>query len=261
MNRFISNQSKELKKKLFKVFHRIPNSTSYWHLSDKKDRFEENFKKHPTSPHLLNYKKNPITYEYNNYGFRTPDDFILKQEGNVFLGCSHTFGIGHYLENTWSYKLSKKIGGKFYNISEPGSGIQLQYEYLNYFKDKIKFNNLFHFLPDECWVRFNPTTKEMLVYNNFEPDDLVKIYLNLILDLCKSLGVNYYLLTKSYLRRNLNDSPNIDAFHPNWNPARDLSHYYSEEHDEICSIFYEKFLNNDTAKHQEIKKEIFDKLI
>ena len=77
MNRFISNQSKELKKKLFKVFHRIPNSTSYWHLSDKKDRFEENFKKHPTSPHLLNYKKNPITYEYNNYGFRTPDDFIL----------------------------------------------------------------------------------------------------------------------------------------------------------------------------------------
>ena len=68
------------------------------------------------------YIENPIKYKLNNFGFRTPDDFNSEDEGNVFLGCSHTFGIGHHLENVWSYKLNQIIGGKFWNL---GIGICL----------------------------------------------------------------------------------------------------------------------------------------
>ena len=128
---------------------------------------------------------------------RTHDDFTLEDDGNVFLGCSHTFGIGHYLENTWSYKLHEKIGGKFYNISEPGSGIDIQYEYLKYFKNKIKFKNLFHFFPGECFVRFD----KMIVshFTNYdELKNVVYMYFNFINDLCNEIGVNYYLITKSF---------------------------------------------------------------
>ena len=55
---------------------------------------------------LEHYIKNPIEYKLNNYGFRTYDD-LDSSEGNVYLGCSFTYGEGHHLENTWSYKLHK----------------------------------------------------------------------------------------------------------------------------------------------------------
>jgi hypothetical protein len=88
-----------------------------------------------------------IEYSLNNYGFRTPDDMNLDGEGNVFLGCSHTFGIGHYLDNTWSYKLNQKIGGKFWNLSVPGTGIMTHYRMLNEVRSDIKIKNIFHYAP------------------------------------------------------------------------------------------------------------------
>ena len=89
--------------------NRKPNTIDLWHPADTETLFKQNLEKYPDSVHLQNYLKNPITYSYNNYGFRTRDDFNLNEEGNVFLGCSHTFGIGHHLEDTWVYKLSEKI--------------------------------------------------------------------------------------------------------------------------------------------------------
>ena len=237
--------------------HRIPNQTSLWHVADSDNVFDKNIKKYPSSPHLLNYLKNPITYSYNNYGFRTPDDFNLDGEGNVFLGCSHTFGIGHYLENVWSYKLSQKIGGKFYNISEPGNGIMTQYRYLNYFKYKINFKNVFHFLPNECWGRVELVNDNLKFYNVNHTDivgtgceDLISdsqqhlfnyIYIDLIRNICKDLGVNYYLVTKTYL-----DIDNINPYHSSLTPARDLMHYYVEEQNDISDLFYFKYKNNMT---------------
>jgi hypothetical protein len=257
--------------------HRIPNKTALWHVADSKNVFDENIKKHPTSPHLQNYLKNPITYSYNNYGFRTMDDFNLNEEGNVFLGCSHTFGIGHYLENVWSYKLSKEIGGRFYNISEPGSGIMTQYRYLNHFKDKIKFKNLFHFLPNECWGRTELLTVDdrfinvfptehmdlghMNIFNNKQIHLFNYIYIDLIRNICNELDVNYYLITKTWL-----DIDNINPYHKTMTPARDLMHYYIEEHSELFDIFYFKYKNNitDNIDNKFLINEIdcrYDKLI
>jgi hypothetical protein len=237
--------------------HRSPNQTSLWHIADSENVFDRNIKKYPTSPHLLNYLKNPITYSYNSSGFRTSDDFNLNGEGNVFLGCSHTFGIGHYLENVWSYKLHQKIGGNFYNISEPGCGIMTQYRYLNHFKTKIKFKNLFHFLPDECWGRIEFINHELQFHNvnhtdiigtkcGFLVDNVQQhmfnyIYIDLIRNICKELGVNYYLVTKTYL-----DIDNINPHHSSLTPARDLMHYYVEQQDDLSDLFYFKYKNGIT---------------
>ena len=76
------------------------NTIVEWIPSDTEEAFLERLEKDPTNASLLHYLENPITYELNNYGFRTPVYFTEGIEGNVFLGCSHTMGIGHYLENT-----------------------------------------------------------------------------------------------------------------------------------------------------------------
>lgn len=265
MKEFSKHQLKyylHLKNELNPLCGRMPNSIEYWHPSDTEDRFIDNIKKYPNSKHIQNYIDNPIKYEYNNYGFRTPDDFNFKKPGNVFLGCSHTFGIGHYLENTWSYKLSQKIGGGFYNISEPGSGIMTQYRYLKYFSDKIDFKNVFHFMPTECWARYEyyldgnfdflhtmPDNPHMKKYGNFIVDVLynenqfshnVFVHIDAIKNICKEYGANYYIVTDSYLKK-------IDAYTNTLTPARDIEHYYVEDQENIYKQFYEKYTNKNTS--------------
>ncbi len=133
----------------------LSNKTELWEGSDNPELWEsllEKSKVNFLSEHLLDdiehYKKNPIEYKLNNYGFRTYDDFEKKQ-GNVFLGCSYTFGTGHHLENTWSYKLHQKIGGdlKFWNLSCGGSGIDFAFRMLYSYKNLIDIKNVFLFIP------------------------------------------------------------------------------------------------------------------
>ena len=118
------------------------NSIVNYTTPDNEELFKENLAKYPDNKELLHYRDNPIKYALNDYGFRTPDNFDnAEEEGNVFLGCSHTFGIGHYLENTWSWRLNQKIGGKFWNLSAPGTGIGTAARLLGEFKNKL--NELF----------------------------------------------------------------------------------------------------------------------
>ena len=114
------------------------NEVWEWCNPDSKELFEKNCKKYPNNKSLKYYKENPIEYSFNNYGFRTPDDFNDKDDGNVFLGCSDTMGVGNHLENTWPYKVNKEVGGKFWNLSQAGSGIQTDFRLLYGFKDYLK---------------------------------------------------------------------------------------------------------------------------
>ena len=115
-----------------------------WCPSDLKDLFKKNCKKYSNNNSLTYYKENPIKYKFNNYGFRTNDEFNDTDEGNIFLGCSNTIGIGHHLKNTWSYKLNKQVGGKFWNLGIGGTGIDTAFRLLYGFKDFLKTKNIFH---------------------------------------------------------------------------------------------------------------------
>jgi len=245
------------------IFTRQPNQCDMWFPSDTLELFNTNLNEYNDSIHLNYYKKYPIYYEYNNYGFRTFDNFSNDGYANVYLGCSHTFGIGHHYNNTWPYKVSQTIGGKVYNISEPSSGIMTQYRYLKYFSNKIKFKNLFHYYPNECWNRYefrflgdNPrlldykkNSTDVKKYNNFLNDVLLysetveminMVYIDAIKNICKMNGANYFLLTDSYAGNV------VDPYHKTKTPARDLLHYYVEDYNDIANIFIEKYEKNQT---------------
>ena len=123
------------------------NKTLKWVPNDLEELFKERLKNEPTNPSLNYYLKNPISYKLNNYGFRSPVDYVEGIEGNVFLGCSHTFGIGHHLENTWSWKLNEYVGGNFINLSVGGTGIGTGFRLLYGMKDIVKPKNVFLFYP------------------------------------------------------------------------------------------------------------------
>lgn len=94
------------------------------------------------------YLNNPIEYKLNEFRFRS-DTFSLNIEGNLFLGCSDTFGIGHNLENTWPYILTQLrfSNNNIYNLSTPGAGSDTNFRHLTLLKGSFKIKNIFHWLP------------------------------------------------------------------------------------------------------------------
>ena len=157
-----------------------PSNTYSWIPMDTKELFEKNLKDNPLDESLNYYLQNPIKYELNNYGFRTPDDFNSEDEGNVFLGCSHTFGIGHHLENTWSYKVNKYVGGKFWNLGIGGTGVMTHYRLLKELYEKLKIKNIFYYAPMYCRYEFLFNDKPETIYvGDFLPEGNVVIKNNI----------------------------------------------------------------------------------
>ena len=225
------------------------NKTYNWIPSDDKERFELAYKENPTDENLLYYLKNPIEYKLNNEGFRTFDDFNSTDEGNVFLGCSHTFGIGHHLENTWSYKLNETIGGKFWNLSLGGTGVTTAFRLLCGYSKELKIKNIFHYAPkyprfefimngeptnllinlyERSWDKKFGTFVRECLFDEEQTNFTYNSYIYAIKGLAKELGVNYYLL--DWKPENLDLDGSLRA--------RDLYHYsVKQQH-----FIYQEFL-------------------
>ena len=222
-----------------------------WTPVDSELIFKKNLKKYPDNKTLKYYLKNPIKYKFNNYGFRTPDDFNDTDEGNVFLGDSNTMGVGHHLKNVWAYKINKDIGGKFWNLGQGGCGNQTDYRLLYGWKDTLKIKNIFHYSinhprfeffhngelvhlsPYETLIQKNIPSERFYVeilsddeYVNFIQDT----YINAIKGLAKDIGCNYY-----YLKRNIFDE--YDRSIDDSLEARDLLHDTVDQQ----NFLYEKF--------------------
>lgn len=233
-----------------------PNETLSWIPSDTEELFDENLKNFPNDVNLNYYLKNPISYKLNEFGFRTPDSFDNKGVGNVFLGCSHTFGIGHHLENVWSYKLNKKIGGNFWNLSVGGTGIITHFRLLYGFYKSLNIKNIFHFAPIygryEFFIDDVPTSLQTnrseffqskfgdsydIFLSNEQMAFTQESYHRAIKSLAYEIGCKYY-----YISSNKYDIQNVKDNRPKNFPylkARDLIHFNTNIQNEL----YEDFLN------------------
>jgi len=226
-----------------------PNDVVQFMQSDSENLFKKNNKIPNNS--IKYYNENPIEYKLNNEKFRTPDDFNSKDEGNIYLGCSHTFGIGHHLENTWAHKLNQTVGGKFWNLGIAGTGVISHYRILKGYYKELKIKNIFHYAPKyprfEFIINHKPFGFNMgvdnveylvgnLFNNSFSNDDQIDFtytsYIDAIKSLANEIGVNYYLLSEY----KLDDTINIDDVIKL--EARDLEHYNTIYH----HILYQNFL-------------------
>lgn len=252
--------------KMKKVFlHKYANSTINYTNADDKELFTSNLKEHPNNEELLHYRDNPIEYALNDYGFRTPDNFDdAEVEGNVFLGCSHTFGIGHYLEKTWSWRLNQKIGGKFWNLSAPGTGIGTAARLLWQFKDKLKVKNIFLYTPfcyryeiyeakRGIWICISPAN----VFHHYVPvSDDVRFMLGQEENMKLNWQTNLAAI-KHYaheLGAKLYSVENIDFYTKNKDNfpeiARDMTHPGVSYQDLVYKKFLEAY-ENDLPLHEE----------
>ena len=154
------------------------------------------------------YLSNPIEYSLNEYRFRT-DSFSLNIDGNLFLGCSDTFGVGHHLEHTWPYILTQLRfpNYKIYNLGIPGSGSDTNFRHLALLKNSIKIKNIFHWLPLRS--RFEHFIKDTTERNGFSEFNTVAPQWETNSKIFSNLYIKNGLSTD--VARNLNILKNISA--------------------------------------------------
>lgn len=266
----------KLEQKVLHGFYKLRNTTLSWTKSDNERRFKENLRNFPDDENLLYYRDNPIQYKLNNYGFRTDIDFKKGTEGNVFLGCSHTFGSGHHIENVWSYKVNKEIGGNFLNLGAPGTGIGTSSRLLHYFKDMLKVKNifLFNFHPyryeyfdpiAEEWLTISPTfdwlakprSTRMYLTKDLQKvlleDNNMEMYYNLhfskIVNLADYMGAQLFTVTplskQQYYHINVNKSKTVGIPSKARDNHMPISHH--NEYTKIALNCYKKKIKPDST--------------
>lgn len=238
--------------------------------TDEKKLWEYHLKEKQKEPSLHYYSINPIKYDLNSSGFRTLDEPSLEDWGDVYLGCSHTFGIGHHLENVWSYKLNKVLGGKFWNLAIPGTGVDTHFRlFLGYYK-KLKIRNVFHYAPiypryefienkrpqnyiigdyNEKWI---PNFGNLMI-NSLLTDEQIELnwYKNTaaIRGLADEIGAKYYLLQGSDKWHGRDDESLL---------ARDLLHYTTLYQHKVYRDFLKLYDNEMYEKYKDEQQPILN---
>lgn len=72
-----------------------------------------------------------VEYQYNSFGYRTPEPETFNKPFILAFGCSHTEGIGQHVDETWTYKLSQLINMPVANFGRGGSGADFV-EFINH---------------------------------------------------------------------------------------------------------------------------------
>jgi hypothetical protein len=238
--------------------------------TDTKERWLQNVKFKSNNDSLRYYIDNPIEYKLNNAGFRTPDNFNNNEYGNVFLGCSHTYGTGLHLKDLWSYKLNNVIGGKFWNLGLPSTGVASHFRLLLGYCKELKIKNIFHFAP--MYPRYEfiengaPTgyivnfaienwkeTFGNLMQNSLITDEQCEMnwlsYTYAIKGLANEIGANYYLIEGDTGMHNEGD---------NSLQARDLMHHTTKVHHTIYQDFLKIYDIDLYEKYKDTQEPIFD---
>lgn len=96
---------------------------------DSEELYQENLKLQPADWY---YRTRDISYVRNSNGHRCKEISEIDLDNYIlFVGCSHTEGIGLSLEDTFAYKITNELKCDYYNLSLGGSGVDTMIHNLN----------------------------------------------------------------------------------------------------------------------------------
>lgn len=194
-----------------------------------------------------NWKDVDISYDFNSYGFRC--DEFTSDNNIVFLGCSHTLGVGLPLENTFAYNVSKSLNLKMCNLGKGGGALdtcfRLAYYWLNILQPKIVVCQM----PEETRLELRDNLsnvenvdlwriESLLHYTHrfykrhwvrFPEQYILHQHKNLlaIKSLCQQLNIKLVVLDQNILTSITSSDRDY---------ARDLAHFGRKTHEKLANI-------------------------
>tara|TARA_B110000240_G_scaffold191752_1_gene234808 strand:+ start:5491 stop:6267 length:777 start_codon:yes stop_codon:yes gene_type:complete len=165
------------------------NQSYAWIGSDTESLFKRNLKH---KKRLMKKVPKDVVYRTNEYGFRC--DSFDKKSVILFNGCSHTFGIGINVEDTYASLLARSQNVPYHNISLGSSDISLAVSRSIYWLLKLKPKVHFFQCPSSARVGHyisRKRRKEINFISSAQPDrEWPSHKLDLMLE--ENMEWNYY---------------------------------------------------------------------
>jgi hypothetical protein len=122
----------------YTAYPHLKNKTVSWLPMDTNELFLKHQRNKHTRKKLkeLNWTEDSIEYKFNSQGFRS-DNFDSKGDSIVFLGCSHTIGIGINFEDTASYIVSRQLGYNCFNLGLGGGSNDTCFRFAYHWIEKL----------------------------------------------------------------------------------------------------------------------------
>jgi hypothetical protein len=115
----------------------LANQELNWHGTDTEELYQYNLAKNSEMLQQYNWIDCSFTYKFNHYGFRS-DEFDSGEPNIMFVGCSHTAGIGLPVESTWAYIVSTSLRLKNYNLGIGGASNDTAFRMAYYWIDQLR---------------------------------------------------------------------------------------------------------------------------
>lgn len=121
------------------IYKEFAGQTLSWVISDREELYQQNLINNYTTLRengWIDYE--PFDYKFNSLGFRSEE---FKENGIMFVGCSHTCGIGLPFDKIWPTLISNELGLPQCNFGQGGMGsdtaFRLCYGYIDQIKPKV----------------------------------------------------------------------------------------------------------------------------
>jgi len=184
---------------MFGYYHNI--DSAFIHLDD-----EITFNHHCKTIPNWEYKHINVRYKFNEFGHRSISPTLLDNDYILFLGCSHTLGIGMASEHLYVDIVSKQLGLPYYNLAAGGCGpdivVNNTLAFLSFVKKKPiaiviqwpNFHRFFHINEEHLNVELlNPSSVDSRIWKELSKDNMPELknwYLRLfLLDVLANMNV------------------------------------------------------------------------
>ena len=120
------------------IYKKYASRSLNWLPMDSEELYLNNLK-NPAQYELLkthNWIDSNFTYKFNANGFRCNE--FTSDPTIMFIGCSHTIGIGLPEDNTWPSIVSKKLNMACANLGQGGGSADTAFRLCHGWIDQIK---------------------------------------------------------------------------------------------------------------------------
>lgn len=155
--------------RIFSAYPELAGQTVKWLPSDTQERYNKHMQMSMQKQMLqdLGWNENSITYTFNQQGFRS-DTFADDWPSIVFLGCSHTVGIGLPYDDVFATIVSRTLKMNSYNLGVGGGTNGSAFRFAYHWIEKLKPKVVVYLETSATRLEiFNKHNVEYLIANNF----------------------------------------------------------------------------------------------
>jgi hypothetical protein len=215
-----------------------------WNGTDSEQLYQKNLRTNSAELEQYNWINRPITYKFNRHGFRA-DEFDSTEPGVMFIGCSHTLGVGLPVESTWAHIVSTTLKLKNYNLGVGGSSNDTAFRLAHHWIEQLKPSLVLFLSPERTRFELHTSDDKIIdlsvwshtgtMVNDFtrhwhsnDTNSGMNYLKNTLAvkQLCSERGIKY-------IQR---EAVNIHLL----DKARDLQHYGEKTHRRIAAMFLSK---------------------